>query len=157
LGANVEWVPKGRSVTGKHSELCFTTATRGEILWQGKKVVGSAQRVLDNAVLQHGSILLDDGHERITELWNNPNNTYRELLTSHTANLHQILGHVPDNRSIIKAITDGFKAYFPELDGEEELSHEEKLAIRHRANAFFLGGWKPENADMPIGTHQLAT
>lgn len=157
LGADVEWVPKGRSVTGKHSELCFTTVARGEILWRGKKVVGSAQRVLDNAVLQHGSILLDDGHEKITELWINSNRSYRQLLTTHTATLHQILGHIPEIQSVIKAITEGFKTYFPELVREEELSHEEELAIRKSCDAFFLGGWKSENADMPVGAHQLTT
>lgn len=156
LGADVEWVPKGRSVAGKHSELCFATATRGEVLWQGKKVVGSAQRVMDNAILQHGSILIDSGHEQIADLWKDSENTYRDVLSSHTATLHQILRRVPDIESVTPAIADGFKTYFSELDGEEELSHEEKLAIKQRANPFFLGGWKAENADMSVSADQPA-
>jgi lipoate-protein ligase A len=157
LGADVNWVPKGRSVTGKHSELCFATAARGEILWQGKKVVGSAQRVLDNAILQHGSILLDSGHEWIADLWINPDHTYRDVLSSHTATVHEILGQVPDIESVIKAITNGFKTYFPELGGEEELTNDENLAIRQGTHRFFLGGWKADNADMPVGAQHYTT
>ncbi len=156
LGADVEWVPKGRTVAGKHSELCFATVARGEILWQGRKVVGSAQRVMDNAILQHGSILLDSGHERIADLWKDSENTYRDVLSSHTATLHQILGQVPDIESVVLAIADGFKTYFRELDGEEELSHEEKLAIKQRTKAFFLGGWKAENANVPVSANRPA-
>ncbi len=156
LGTNVKWVPKGRSVAGKHSELCFATVARGEILWQGKKVVGSAQRVMDNAILQHGSILLDFGHEQIADLWKDTANTYRDVLSSHTATLREILGQVPDIKSVMLAIADGFKAYFCELDGEEELSYEEKLAIERCANPFFLGGWKAESVDVPVSADQPA-
>jgi lipoate-protein ligase A len=38
--------------------LCFTDSDREDIVLQGKKVVGSAQRRRSGAVLQHGSILL---------------------------------------------------------------------------------------------------
>ena len=38
--------------------LCFQHPTPGDVLWQGRKVVGSAQRKRRGALLQHGSILL---------------------------------------------------------------------------------------------------
>jgi len=38
--------------------LCFQHPTPGDVLWQGRKVVGSAQRRRRGALLQHGSILL---------------------------------------------------------------------------------------------------
>lgn len=41
------------------SPLCFSSPSWYEILIDGKKLVGSAQRVLVDAFLQHGSILLD--------------------------------------------------------------------------------------------------
>ncbi len=41
------------------SSLCFSSSSWYEILIDGKKLVGSAQRVLVDAFLQHGSILLD--------------------------------------------------------------------------------------------------
>src|SRR5438477_149136 len=49
---------------------CFTSTARYEISWHGKKVVGSAQRRFGNAVLQHGSILLNEDHLRLPEFLN---------------------------------------------------------------------------------------
>lgn len=40
-----------------HHKPCFAAPSRYELAYQGKKVVGSAQRRVRNAVLQHGSIL----------------------------------------------------------------------------------------------------
>jgi len=47
---------------------CFASSARYEIEWNGKKIVGSAQRLIGNTVLQHGSILLDKGHEQIADV-----------------------------------------------------------------------------------------
>ncbi|MCS7161425.1 MAG: hypothetical protein RMJ19_13210 [Gemmatales bacterium] len=38
--------------------LCFAEPAPGDIVWQGRKIVGSAQRLRRSALLQHGSILL---------------------------------------------------------------------------------------------------
>lgn len=40
---------------------CFQSPTRGEIVAAGRKLVGSAQARLEGALLQHGSILLEEG------------------------------------------------------------------------------------------------
>ncbi len=49
-----------RSVPGLGSGPCFAAAVGGEIVVGGKKVLGSAQRRGDTALLQHGSLLLED-------------------------------------------------------------------------------------------------
>lgn len=49
---------------------CFISSAKSEILLNGKKLVGSAQRVYGNFLLQHGSILLDSSHKEIVELMN---------------------------------------------------------------------------------------
>lgn len=54
--------------SGALGQICFTAHARTEITVDGRKVVGSAQRVLDGIVLQHGSILCGDGHEQIADL-----------------------------------------------------------------------------------------
>lgn len=41
---------------------CFSAAARHEILVEGRKLVGSAQRHLTEGMLQHGSILTGDAH-----------------------------------------------------------------------------------------------
>ncbi len=51
--------------------MCFTSSARYELKYQGKKIVGSAQRMYKNILLQHGSILLDRSHEKIITLMNN--------------------------------------------------------------------------------------
>ncbi|MES2767206.1 MAG: lipoate--protein ligase family protein [Bacteroidota bacterium] len=50
------------------SAICFTSSARHEITFKNRKVVGSAQRVFGDVVLQHGSILLGAGHERLADV-----------------------------------------------------------------------------------------
>jgi len=49
-------------------KLCFSSTTRHEITIGGKKLVGSAQRLLRNSVLQHGSLLITREHLEVVEL-----------------------------------------------------------------------------------------
>jgi lipoate-protein ligase A len=44
---------------------CFTKSAETEIQFQGKKVVGSAQKLFKSTILQHGSILLRTNHKRL--------------------------------------------------------------------------------------------
>ncbi|MBN2201984.1 lipoate--protein ligase family protein [bacterium] len=44
---------------------CFSSAARWEILLDGRKLVGSAQKIAPAGVLQHGSILTGEGHRRL--------------------------------------------------------------------------------------------
>ncbi len=44
---------------------CFTVPSAGELTLDGRKLVGSAQVRQDGALLQHGSLLLDDDQGRI--------------------------------------------------------------------------------------------
>lgn len=46
---------------------CFVRTSKWEVTAGGKKIVGSAQRVFEQTVLQHGSILLGDDHLRIAQ------------------------------------------------------------------------------------------
>ncbi len=49
-----------RATPGLGSGPCFAVPVGGEIVVAGRKVVGSAQRRGDTALLQHGSVLLED-------------------------------------------------------------------------------------------------
>jgi len=46
---------------------CFTRSAETEIQGGGKKIVGSAQKILKNAILQHGSILLQNEHQKLSD------------------------------------------------------------------------------------------
>jgi lipoate-protein ligase A len=50
------------SPTSAASAACFASTARHEIVLGGRKLVGSAQRRNATALLQQGSVLLDDGH-----------------------------------------------------------------------------------------------
>jgi lipoyl(octanoyl) transferase len=44
---------------------CFTRSADTEIQYRGKKVVGSAQKILKSSILQHGSILIGSDHKQL--------------------------------------------------------------------------------------------
>ncbi|MCS6807327.1 MAG: lipoate--protein ligase family protein [Bacteroidota bacterium] len=49
---------------------CFASSARYELVWNTRKLVGSAQRLYGTVVLQHGSLLLGKGHELLAEVLN---------------------------------------------------------------------------------------
>lgn len=49
-------------------QACFTSHAKSEILWGQRKVVGSAQRVMNGVLLQHGSILCGPEHEILAQI-----------------------------------------------------------------------------------------
>jgi lipoate-protein ligase A len=65
---------------------CFTASARYEIEWEGRKLVGSAQRrfrspqTTHDIVLQHGSILFGPAHKRLVEYLLLPDQSTRRAL-----------------------------------------------------------------------------
>lgn len=70
---------------------CFASTARYEISLNGKKVVGSAQRLFGKTLLQHGSILLGKGHEELADVIKADNdekrNSLRNYILSHSSTL----------------------------------------------------------------------
>lgn len=65
LGVDAALAPYGRAVRVSDGPTsCFAVAVGGEIVAQGRKLVGSAQVRRGDAFLQHGSILLGGSQER---------------------------------------------------------------------------------------------
>jgi lipoyl(octanoyl) transferase len=75
---------------------CFASSARYEIEWRGRKIVGSAQRFSDGVLLQHGSILLGTGHERLADVVKVGEETererLREFIASHSATMEEVAG-----------------------------------------------------------------
>jgi lipoate-protein ligase A len=44
---------------------CFTKSAQTEVQFQGKKVIGSAQKLYKQAILQHGSLLIGNFHQKL--------------------------------------------------------------------------------------------
>lgn len=56
------------ATAGAAAASCFTSSARTEIMFNGRKVVGSAQRTIDGVILQHGSILTGPAHTNIVDV-----------------------------------------------------------------------------------------
>jgi lipoate-protein ligase A len=87
---------------------CFTSTARYEITYNGKKVVGSAQRRFGNAVLQHGSILLGDEHLRLPKLLKISSEEKKEMhsmLVDETATISEICGKEIKVQEIVETLS----------------------------------------------------
>jgi lipoate-protein ligase A len=95
-------IPTPRSVA--EDFLCFTHSAYSEIQYQGKKVVGSAQRIYPDCILQHGSILLGNTHARLADfICGSPQQ--QEHITAEIKAKTITLGQIkPDHISIEKII-----------------------------------------------------
>ena len=65
LGVNADEATRRSRATGPGGAACFGEPNVGEIVIDGRKLIGSAQRRDQHALLQHGSILLDDDQARL--------------------------------------------------------------------------------------------
>ena len=118
-----------------HNPLCFATSAGTELELNGKKVVGSAQRLLEGSILQHGSILLTDHHLQMPEfllLEESKRAALKKLLAKQSA--HLPLEDTYDlRRSLAEAISDAFESELSasQLNGEE-IAGIERLRGRFR-------------------------
>jgi lipoate-protein ligase A len=99
LGVNAESAaPDGRTpLPGSAS--CFVRADEGEIAVRGRKLVGSALLRQDDALLQHGSILLDDDQAILERLL-----PADEAPPSPAGTLRQALERVPTVAAVADAL-----------------------------------------------------
>lgn len=137
MGAAVTFAPgepRGvRHANGKPLRMaCFASSARNELLCQGKKIVGSAQRRFREGTLQHGSILLGADHRRLIDLLV-ANETERAgermSLVGNTITLEAACGRRVEAAEVITSLQKGFALtcdiHFenaPLLSDEEELA-----------------------------------
>lgn len=78
---------------------CFASTSRSELTFSERKVVGSAQRRMREAFLQHGSIPLTPDHERLVEvlrLDEAGKESYLQVLRAHAVSLGEIAKTPPE-------------------------------------------------------------
>lgn len=104
--------------TSDESVSCFSASALSELMWQGRKLAGSAQRRYSDVLLQHGSILLGDAHLEIVDLLSadadeQRRQRMREMLHRRTATLSDVLnGELPSFTQIAEALREGFMRVF---------------------------------------------
>jgi lipoyl(octanoyl) transferase len=100
---------------------CFETPAEGELVVQGCKLVGSAQWRNERALLQHGSILVDDDQSSL------PNFAIGAETASESipgpATLRGLLGRTPDANEVANAMFDAVRSL--EDENATELSEDE--------------------------------
>lgn len=88
------------------SHACFASTFHHEILFEGRKLVGSAQRRTLRGFLQHGSILLDFDPPRLQGALRGQN---LPDLASNVATLGSCLGEPPEFSAVVSCLLDGFR------------------------------------------------
>jgi lipoate-protein ligase A len=117
---------------------CFETPAEGELVAEGGKLVGSAQYRDEGALLQHGSILVNDDQSSL------PDFAVRLSAESESvpapATLHALLGRSPDPAEVAEAMFDAVRsledARAIELDEDEVRG----AALQHVSH-FLDEGW----------------
>jgi|ERR1041385_2744735 lipoate-protein ligase A len=114
---------------------CFASSAKNEIQFEGKKLVGSAQRRYGNVILQHGSILLGPQHRQIVDFIasyvENSRNVIEETLLHHTSDAESILGRYVSFEETADCIKKGFEEALditfaverPLIDNSVQFSH----------------------------------
>ena len=108
---------EGRGLSaGLESGPCFDEPAPGEVTVAGRKLVGSAQARLEGVILQHGSLLIGPGQERLSELSSTSGvvrtggyGEEREKYARAPApiSLEEVLGQAPPWHDLVEAVVSG--------------------------------------------------
>jgi lipoate-protein ligase A len=108
--------PDFRKLLSKPSGVvCFNSTARHEVKFEGKKIIGSAQRIFKNAVLQHGSILVGSYHLNLVKYLNVSENVKENLLKemkAKTTDIKEITGDEVDYEKLKESLLYGFRKVF---------------------------------------------
>jgi len=92
--------------------LCFASTAKSEVKYKGKKLIGSAQRKLNNALLQHGSVLCGKFHTKLPEYLNisySEKDILKKELLEKTIELGTILDSEIDYHKLEDCLISGFE------------------------------------------------
>ncbi len=99
-----------------HDPSCFSSANHWEVSVSGKKLVGSAQRRMKHAFMQHGSIPLTLHREWAEKLFKYRTQDLKmrslQKLNSSATCLNEVLGFTPSLDKVSFALDQGFQDYF---------------------------------------------
>jgi lipoate-protein ligase A len=105
LGAEATVAEPTRRAPIPSASPCFEEPTAGELVLGGRKLVGSAQYREGDALLQHGSILVDDDQALVTQLRRTPASP-----SPAPATLREALGRVPSRDEVDAAFLGALRA-----------------------------------------------
>ena len=100
---------------GSAGSPCFGSVSRYEITWRDRKLVGSAQRVGRQAVLQHGSIPIGHGYLDVADYIGGDMRSragMRGAMAASTCCLADAMTVGADALSIGRTLMEGFRSHF---------------------------------------------
>lgn len=103
---------------------CFSLSSRHDIIYNNKKIVGSAQRRNKFSFLQHGSILIDIRKD----LWENI--FIKKVDFSKIGCLKEFVGEI-DEKELINFLKNGFENIFEFEIFEDEIEKKERKEIEN--------------------------
>lgn len=111
LGINAQMAtkPRGELLQSDRSPLCFSSTSWYEILVEGKKLIGSAQKRFPNALLQQGSILMAFNPQRWVDILHVKSTTLVEKLACSTTSLKDLVPEDISQERVISAMIKGFE------------------------------------------------
>ncbi|HVE77629.1 MAG TPA: hypothetical protein VNA89_02150 [Gemmatimonadaceae bacterium] len=128
LGVDAALAPPAGAAPPPSAAPCFETPAAGEVVAGGRKLIGSAQWRDRDALLQHGSILVDDDQPVVAALTRVPVHT-----PPRPATLRNLLGRVP----AVSEVAGALRASVAENEDPAvgELAVDDGLAAAARAHA----------------------
>ena len=114
IGLNAKLDPRGEPLSAlPNRTTCFVRTSRWEVTVEGRKIVGSAQRLLGGGLLQHGSILMGNDHLRIVDMLRLKSEADREVmrgrLAARSTSIEQELGKRTKDAEIRKVMEENFR------------------------------------------------
>ncbi len=105
--------------------LCFASSAKNEVKFAGKKLIGSAQRKMNNTILQHGSILCGSFHKKLADYLNTDEQIKKLLrneLEQKTTELETILKKKIDYEKLKTCLILGFESVW-QIKFENSISY----------------------------------
>ncbi len=121
LGVGAEVAARSERSPRPSIRPCFELPSEGELASAGRKLVGSAQWRDGGALLQHGSILVDDDQSSLPSFMATAANETATL--TRPATLRSLLDRAPDPSEVAQVMFEAVRRL--EDDGATELAEEE--------------------------------
>lgn len=131
-----------KRIDGALAPFCFPTIAQNDIVVDGKKMIGSAQRRFPGTLLQQGSILLDFDPVDILALLRTDERAAATSAFMTVGSLREALGRLPDRVEVEAAIRAGFAAEMGIEFAQGELEPEELgRSMRLAATRYAAQSW----------------
>ncbi len=116
---------------------CYESTARFEIILNGKKIVGSAQRRLKNGILQHGSILFEDNQFLLNSLLSERDSEIAEI-KEYFKSVVNIFDTEIDKNYIKNELLKGFQKELVEKFIDFEITDYMKKEIEQLKSSFLI-------------------